>query len=491
MPNPTRFFPGFHREGLGRRPASELEKMAKARSRLDGLCIQHLEALFLNCIPDSHLSFKAKSGPNSRNRYFTVAITFWAFLAQVLDPEGSCRRALARAAALALSQGLESPDEDTAAYCRARARLPVKFLRRIFRALAAAAMRCLPAPAHHRRLLVIDATALTLQDTPENRSVYSYANGQKKGCGFPTMKVLGLFDLRSGACLHTVRCADAAHDSVLAERILFLLHPGDIVLADRAFCSYYFMAKLKAKGVDLVSRLHQARARKLEPKTQKARKQAQREPVKPEDRGETWSRPKQDTRPMPETLKVRIITLGVEMRGHRPKAVHFCTTLCDGASHSAEQIAALYARRWEVELFFDDLKTSQKMDFLRTKSPKVVGRELIMHLIAYNLVRLLMAQAEMKREPKAKGRLSYRGTVDRVSTWHTAFWSCGGSRRKLANVGDELLKCIATDAVPQRPGRREPRVVKRRPKNFKRMTRPRTILRAQPEPEKRSRSRAA
>jgi hypothetical protein len=150
----------------------------------------------------------------------------------------------------------------------------------------------------------------------------------------------------------------------------------------------------------------------------------------------------------------------------------------------------MYRRRWEVEMFFDDIKTSQNMDMLRTKSRHMVGRELTMHLIAYNLIRLLMALAEPKRKPAAKGRLSYRGTMDRISMSHTAFWSCK-SPRSLGRVKEDLLDQIANDSVPDRPDRREPRVVKRRPKNLKRMTRPRAQLRMRPEPPKRSKAKAA
>jgi hypothetical protein len=216
------------------------------------------------------------------------------------------------------------------------------------------------------------------------------------------------------------------------------------------------------------------------------------------DRLQTWNKPKKcpkgvhPTRfaALEKTLQVRIVECSIEMRGHRPEPMWFATTLLDPTQYDAAAIAAYYLRRWDVELFFDDIKTSQGMDTLRCESPHMIARELLMHMIVYNLVRLLMVQAEAQRDVAKEGRLSFKGTLDRINQWHCALWGCRG-RRLAEQKRAGLIESIAEDVVPQRAGRREPRAVKRRPKNYKLMTQPRSVLRAQPEPPKRSKYRAA
>lgn len=157
------------------------------------------------------------SGANSRNRMFTVAVTFWTFLLQVLDTDGSCRRALAHVHALCAARRKPSLSASTAAYCTPRKRLPLRLLIALLRHVTSAVLRAagdFDAPGG--RLLVMDGATLTLQDSDANRATYHYASGQRPGCGFRQMHLLGLFDLRSGAWLHVVRSAQRRHDSHLA-----------------------------------------------------------------------------------------------------------------------------------------------------------------------------------------------------------------------------------------------------------------------------------
>lgn len=331
------------------------------------------------------------------------------------------------------------------------------------------------------RLLVMDGTVLTMPDSDANRAVYSYASGQKPGCGFPQMFLLGLFDLRSGVWLRVVKSAARRHDSALAWKLLGFLRSGDTLVADRAFCSYAFIAELRARGVHVVMRLHQAREVNMRRGKRLGRA----------DRLQTWERPLQCPKGMhaarfaalPLTMPVRIIATQVEVRGHRPEPMYLATTLSDPAAHSALSIAALYLRRWEVELFFDDIKTSQNLDTLRCKSPDMVARELLMHMIAHNLVRMLIVQANKRREPGEAGRLSYKGTLDRINQWHGTLWGCTG-KKQAGERYEKLLQLIAEDVVPQRLNRNEPRVVKRRRDSYQLLTRPRDAMRRMPAPPK-------
>jgi hypothetical protein len=301
------------------------------------------------------------------------------------------------------------------------------------------------------------------------------------------MHLLGLFDLRSGAWLRVVKSVQRRHDSALAWKLLGWLRQGDTLVADRAFCSYAFIAELRARGVHVVMRLHQRREADMRRGKRLGRA----------DRLQTWLKPAQCPKGMhaarhaalPETLQVRLIATQVAVRGHRPEAMFLATTLSDPKAHSAAAVAAHYLRRWEVELFFDDLKTSQNMDTLRCQTPDMVARELLMHMIAYNLVRMLMVQAEKRREPGEPGSLSFKGTLDRMNQWHGVLWGCTGARQAAERYG-QLLQIIAEDVVPSRLNRNEPRVVKRRRDNYQLMTQPREVMRRMPAPPKHRKSAA-
>jgi hypothetical protein len=503
-------FPGFNRCGLSRKPASAAQRQTKQLRLLDRICLSHLELLVGQWLTPIFAALTKSlclmQGKKSRRRTFTHEVTFWAFLAQVIDVDSSCRRALTRVQRLRQGAGLSSLSQNTAAYCQARGRLPIRMLVRIFQAITQAALRTAHGLSHENRLLVIDGTVITLQDTEANRKAFGYANGQAKGCGFPTMKLLALFDVETGVCLKVNRAQGNTHDAALTKRFVSYFKRGDILIADRAFCSFEFISKLKAKGVHVVMRLHQARALKLERENKATRGQAS-------DKQQTWVKPKRaavgrrkkgttkkqrkalnqsarlEHERLPAELQMRVITCQVAIRGHRPKDFYLATTLSED-THSTEQIKALFLMRWEVETIFDDMKTSQNMDMLRTLSPHMVARELMMHLIVHNLVRLIQAEAQQQRQDQVEGDLSFRGTLDRLNLSHEALW--GAATQKAAKLArTQLIEAVAQDVVRARPGRREPRLKKRRPKNFGLMTKPRALLRQRPELPNRAKARAA
>lgn len=470
MATSTPFFHGLRRSLFGRPPVSAACSLARATTRVDALCLRQLSALLGGLLPDELLAFKTAQGADSRQRFYTPMVTFWAFLGQVLDADGCCVRAVSRVQALFSSRRLATPDEDTSAYCRARMRLPVKLLLKAAQFIAHKVCVRADASAQQGRLLVMDGTALTLQDTVANREAYADAPGQKPGCGFPLMKLVALFDLRTGAWLASVKSGERRHDAALAWRMLRHLRAGDILIADRGFCSYAFIAVLEQRGVAVVMRQHQKRATDM----------SRGKRLGAGDRLQSWTKAKQCPHALhkgrhaalPEQLAIRLIEVNVNQRGHRTTKVYLATTLLDPHVWSAAQIAALYFRRWKVELFFADIKTSQHMDMLRCKSPHMIARELLMHMIAYNVVRYLMAQAGPMRPLEATGTLSFKGTRDRFNQWHWTLWSSSNTREAARHCA-LLLHSIAHAPVPPRPGRSEPRCIKRRPKSYQLLNKPR------------------
>jgi len=453
MRHNTPFLHGFLKLLGGRKPLAALEKLLKSRHELDVLCHAQLTTLFGNYLPEALLQRKASKGTGSRRRIFTRAVTFWAFLGQVLDAGSPCRKAVARVQALFSLKGLKRPGEHTGAYCEARLRLPLRWMMRILDHIVSRLM--LQEPRGQGRLLVVDGTTVALPDTPELQQRYPQPGGQKPGCGFPIMKLLGLFDLRSGAWLATTHSHRRFHDARLWRRLFWRLKRGDTLIVDRGFCSYFDLVRLMALGVKVVVRLHQRRSADFRRGRRLGRG----------DHLLIWKRPQRPTwmsrcdyAAAPEQITVRQLRHGIDEKGCRTRELILVSTLLDAQAHPKSELAALYARRWRVELCFDDLKTTMQMEMLRTKSPAMVCRELLMHMIAYNLLRALMARAAV-----SPLRASFKGTVDRLHCWSWAIWLAPTPRQAQRRV-QELLESIAVDQVPERPGRREPRAVKRRPK---------------------------
>ena len=255
MFNRPPFLSGFRSLLFGRRPVSAEEKILRERAATDRLCATQLRTLFGRWLPLALLHAKKKSGVNSRHSVFTPAVTFWAFLGQVVDPGSSCEKALSRVQALGALQGRALPSSATGADCTARARLSVRWLGRLCAQVAGGLMGA----GGEGRLLVADGTGVSLPDTAALRARHPQPGAQKPGCGFPHLKRLGLFDLRSGAWLATIHSHLRVHDLPLLRRLFHRLRRGDTLLVDRAFCGWFDLARLQAKGVDLVVRLHQAR----------------------------------------------------------------------------------------------------------------------------------------------------------------------------------------------------------------------------------------
>lgn len=410
-----------------------------------------------------------------RTSIFNPWVMLWAFIGQVLDPDYSCRAALARIQATRTRLGMPCLSPDTGGYCKARKRLPEGMFSRLARRTG----QTLEARADdvdlwcNRRVKTTDGTGVSMPDTRANQKAYPQPSNQRPGCGFPALKLVGLFSMATGAALDFVLGNKHHHELTLFRALRSNLLSGDVLLADRAFCSYAEIALLKKEGVDTVMRLHQSRS----PVIRRPRVGIVHE------RYVRWDRPprcpqglrKADYARLPATLELREVTFRVDTPGFRTDRISVVTTLLDRDAYPAEALAHLYVCRWGVEVAFAHLKTTLGMDVVRGKSPEMVRKEVWTHMIAYNLVRMLIWEAAKHRgvEPE---RLSFKGTVQRLNSLCGLFTSVGASQRR--ELWAMLLDTIAEDAVPHRPNRYEPRVRKRRPKSYPLMTRPRAELKA-------------
>jgi hypothetical protein len=431
--------------------------------------LPHLDLLFGPLLP-TWLLAQTDAGPNSREQIYSVRRTCFGFLYQGLNPDCPCREVVRQIQSLFALLSPRRVSEDTGAYCQARARLPIDILARLRGAVAAHAEKagqlwmgfCVKG---------IDGTGMSMPDTPKNQRAYPQSREQKPGCGFPSMKVVGVFSLATGALLAYAKGNKHQHELSLLHRLLDQFKPGDLALADRGFSCYTLLARLWTKKVAALFRLHHARAGDLR----------KGKPLGKNDRLVQWRKPQNGERRRyppwalwngiaPE-LPVRILRYRLRRAGYRTRSLTLVTTLVDAQLYPAEQLALRYAKRWQIELWFRDIKTSMGMEVLRCQSPQMIHKELEMFFIAYNLIRCLMIQASRAHEVKVQ-RLSFKGTVAAVRQFSMAI-AQARSRRKQKELIDKLLQTIAADLVPDRPGRREPRAVKRRPKPCAWLTKPR------------------
>jgi hypothetical protein len=318
-----------------------------------------------------------------------------------------------------------------------------------------------------------------MPDTPENQAVWPQTRGQKPGCSFPQATVCACFCLHTGALLSYRMGSRKNHELPLLREQHDQFKPGDIFLGDKGFCSYYDVDKFQKLGVDSVISLG---VRKPVAATSALAVLAHNDLLiqwpKPKW-NKALSYTKEEWQVLPEQLTLRQIKVVVDNPGFRVQSFYIVTTLTDAETYSAADIADLYYWRWDVELFFRDIKTTMGMDILRCRTPAMVRKEILMHLIVYNSIRLLMLNAA-KESKVSPSRISFKASVQALRQWEPML-----NRRDLEARERRLLlvllrEAIAATIVLSRPGRKEPRCLKRRKKNFQLMTSPRHEMREVP-----------
>jgi hypothetical protein len=436
---------------------------------------QELEQLFGSCLPAGLLS-QADEGPNSRERVYSRRITFWTFLWQALNPGSSCRSAVRKVMAwFALLDGPKVAKDDSP-YCQARQRLDRETLERALQASAQAAEQRAPEKwrYHGREVIVGDGTTSTAADSKANQRAYPQSAKQQAGCGFPLLRWVALFSLSTGALQAVITGNKHQAELKLFRKLWDHLKKGMIFLADRGFCDFVTIAGLWRRGVDSVLRLNHMRPHDF----RKGKR------LGPYDRLVTWQKPKRRPRTatkslwrrLPQQMTLRLIRYPVLIPGFRSKHIILVTTLLDPVRFPAAELAGLYLRRWRVELFLRHIKTTLRMEALSCKTPKMVNKELLMHLIAYNLIRCLMAEAASIYDVDLE-RISFKGSVDTVHHFSQVI-AQARNRRQYNQLVSAMLAALAGDPLRIRPHRVEPRNRKRRPKAYPVLVKPRAEYKA-------------
>jgi hypothetical protein len=459
----TPFFPAWHARlaPMGRRLVQTLKTV-------QALTLCQLEDRFAPVLP-AHFFPKAPAKANSRDRIFTQPRTFWGFLWQGLTPASSCRKVALQVRALfALHDGPELSKAD-AAFVRARGRLPAERFPQALAATARAADRQAPGTPflHGRPVKLVDGAMVSLPDTEENREAYPKSECQQMDSGFPLMRLVVIFSLASGAILSMLQGNLHVAELRLFHLLMDTLQKGDILIADQGFGNYVALTLLQQIGVDFISRSARRadgrRGKRLGPKDwlMEWKKSPRRSAILTP---EQWAQ-------LPAVVTVRIVRGSLYQKGFRVKQVTLVTTLLDPVLYPPADILRAYLRRWRLEMCLDDLKTTLGMHRLRCKSPQMVVKEAYTYLIAHNLMRWLMAQAAQEYGVDLE-RISFKGTVDAFREFSQAM-AQARSRRKRQALWAKLLRILARDLLPKRPGRREPRAVKLKQNKYPRLNKPR------------------
>jgi putative transposase len=412
---------------------------------------------------------------------YTTAIMVWSFLSQVLrdGKEASCQAAVARVVSYCQMQGLPTPTEDTGDYCRARAKLSSAALRDLSCEVAeeveqTADPKWLWKGKHHAKL--VDGFTFTMPDTPKNQAMYPHLRTQKPGVGLPIARAAVIVSLAT-ACVMDLAFGPyqgkETGESALLRTMLASLSRGDIAVMDRYYCSFMMIALLLCQGTQTCARKQHLRHSDF----RRGRRLGKY------DHLIVWTRPPRPTwmdeetyRQIPETLVLREIRFNIVEPGRRTESIDIITTLVDADEYTKEDIAELYGCRWNSELDIRSIKSNLHLGHVRCKSPEMVQRELWTTILAYNLIRITAAGAALlhKKQPR---QISFTSTCQYVlASWMQ--WSTQGvSPARLASYLLTMLKQIAACEVANRPGRLEPRVLKRRRHGYKLMMKPRNELR--------------
>jgi hypothetical protein len=430
--------------------------------------LHHFELLFTPWIAHWRLA-QQDAGPHSRDRRWNLRLVFWTFLWQVAQTGAPCREAIRQAQARCKTAGRPLPPKEDSPYCQARGSLPLERLQEIHDHLCAEAQAGLATKdlwCGHP-VVVVDGSSVTAPDTPANQKAFPQQSVQKPGCGFPILRLVALLSLATGMLTAWATGSWSQHEVGLLQTLWDALRPGEVLLADRGFCNWGLLAQCLERHLHAVFRVKGVRRSDFRKGKRLSRHERLVQWEKPSPRAKTvtareWAR-------LPEFLTLRLVRCQMNIPGFRTRQVTLVTTLLDSVKYPPAALAALYFRRWAMELSLRSLKSTLQMDHLSCRNPENLQREIRMHFLVHNLVRRLMLEAARRHHVPLE-RVSFAGSLAAARRYGEALLQIT-SKPQRRQLLEQLFATLASDLVPERPGRREPRAVKRRPKPYPLLTR--------------------
>lgn len=405
-------------------------------------------------------------GVACRDRIYPPDVTLWMFLSQTLDPDPCCREAVARNLAYRTKRGLRPCSTDTASYCAARIRLPEALIANLAHATGHELCDLAPEPWHckGRRVKLVDGSTVSMPDTAENAAAFGKPKNQKGPCGFPIARILAVLCLATGAACDAAvgpYCGKQSGELSLFRSLLSTFENGEIVLADRLFCTYFDIARLRARKVDMVVRINAQRKVDF----RRGRRLGKNDHIvfwtKPTKCPEWMSA--EEFASLPHEMEMREIRVPVDVPGYRVKSLVVVTTLLDPVCFTKEDVALLYRQRWQGEIDLRSLKTTLQMDVLRCKTPDMVRKEIWTHLLANNLLRSAICAAAIRHDVLPR-QLSFRGAQQMLNSFHLLLTT--SPVHELESLCNALFNAMAQHIVGDRPNRYEPRKRKRAAKPY-------------------------
>lgn len=417
----------------------------------------------------------AEAMPNSRNCSWDPLTTTMAFVSQVIHPDKSCSDAVIRNNADRVAAGKKQLSSATGAYVIARQRLPVGLMGALSHDVADKLEKMTPHEWHWkgRSVKIVDGSTLTMADTPENQAEWPQHAQQGEGLGFPIIRLVALFSLATGAVLGLEMDAfqgKGTGEHALFRRLLSKLEENDIILGDSYYPSWFLLQSLINKGIDGVFSQHGARHTDFR----------KGEKLGPMDHTVFWPKPpkpewmsKTEYVSLPNKIKIREIQLPNSFTSSGENLI-IVTTLTDSSDFSVGDANELYGWRWNAELDLRNLKTTMSMEHLSCKSPDMIRKELEAHLLAYNLIRLLMCQSSIQEgcEPR---NLSFKGAIQSFNAFSPLIQSSCDNKMICEQLWCVMLTQISSRKVGMRQGRSEPRAIKKRPRTFPRLSKKRAL----------------
>ena len=411
---------------------------------------------------------------------YSTVVVLWSFISQALrdGKEASCQAAVARIVVYNQQQGTAVPTSDTGDYCRARNKLSEAALRDLTTEIGAEVEERADAQwlwkGLHTKL--VDGFTFTMPDTPASQAAYPSPKSQKAGVGLPIARAAVILSLATACVLDLAigpYSGKETGETALLRQMQGSFNPGDVAVMDRYYCSFMMIALLLNGQVQVCARMHQKRHVDF--------RRGKR--LGKHDHLIHWTRPKQPTwmddetyKTIPETLELREIRYQVTTPGSRTTSLTIATTLTDAKTYTADDIAQLYGFRWNSELDIRHIKQSLNINHARCLSPEMVRKELWVTLLGYNLIRTTAAAAALLHRLKPR-QISFTSTCQYVlAAWPRWSGPASGTAPTTAECL-QLLEHVANCEVGDRPGRLEPRVIKRRRHRYPLMQEPRQVLR--------------
>lgn len=403
-------------------------------------------------------------------RVYNTSVTLWVFLSQVMSIHHGCVSAVAKLITYRVANGLRACSARTGAYCIARDKLDEPAMHGLVKASGEAIEAKIPDRCLWlgHRVITADGATVTMADTADNQAEYPQLSSQAPGCGFPIVRIVVLFALATGVVLDLAMGrykGKLTHEVSLFRQIDQIIGETDVFLADRAYAGWFEMARVMQRGGHVVVRKHQLRNSDFRTGIRYGKDDHAiriERPARPEWMSE------EEYEGYPEFIMIREIRIRVPNKGFRTREIIVHTSLFDDIEYTKEDIAALFRRRWQAELNLRSLKTIMQMEHLRCLEPHRVRNEIRAHMLAYNLVRGVMTEAAIEGNVQP-WQISFKSTLTTISDMLPVL----GAISNADELCDVLLRCCLQHAVGNRPDRYEPRVLKRRQKNYKLMQKPR------------------